>query len=237
MPLSTTSMLRRSPRRRQPTTTPPRSVYLTALDTRLRRTRSSRIGSLRTQASFESTRRLSPFSPAGAKNVASMRLSKRSDREFSNTGLEDTGIELGDIQQRVEQLVHRRNGTADLTDQALLLGIGDIGAQLIGKQVERMQRLAQVVARRSQKPRLREIRKLQLLRSLLDLALQRGIGLLQSRRHVVELIAQRLKLVAGLDIDPVIEGAGPDPGCAGFAAPGWVLSACGLETGWPAPPG
>ena len=86
-----------------------------------------------------------------------------------------------------------------------------------------MQRLAQVVARRSQKARLGEIGELQLLRSLLDLALQRGMGLLQSRRHVVELIAQRLKLVAGLDIDPVIEGAGPDPGCAGFAAPGSVL--------------
>ena len=52
---------------------------------------------------------------------------------------------------------------------------------------------------------LAQVGELQLVGALLDLALQRRVGALQLGRHVVELLAQRLQLVAGLDRDAVIE--------------------------------
>jgi hypothetical protein len=49
---------------------------------------------------------------------------------------------------------------------------------------------------------------------LIDLALERPVELLQLRRHAVELLAERLELVAGRDVDPLIERSGTDPGGA-----------------------
>ena len=74
-----------------------------------------------------------------------------------------------------------------------------------------MQRLAQIVARGRQETRFGEIGQLELLRAFLDLALERGMPTLQLGRHAVELVAQRLKLIAGLDRDTLIEIATSDP--------------------------
>src|SRR5262245_32620185 len=74
-----------------------------------------------------------------------------------------------------------------------------------------MQRLAQIVARRSQKAGFCQIGELELMRALFDLTLQRGIRLLQLRRHLVELTAKRLKLVVRLDRNASGEIAAADP--------------------------
>ena len=51
----------------------------------------------------------------------------------------------------------------------------------------------------------------QLARALVDLALEAGVRLLELRGHLVELVAQRLQLVAGPDVDPLVELARADP--------------------------
>src|SRR5215475_6513455 len=77
-----------------------------------------------------------------------------------------------------------------------------------------MHRLPQVVTRGCQKARLCEIGELELTGTLLDLALKGGVRLLQLGRHAVELVAERLQLVAGLDRDPLAEIAAADACCA-----------------------
>ena len=75
-PLSHTCMRNCAPRRRQPITIPPLTVLATALDTKFSRIRSSRMGSLRTQALFDTIRNESPFLRAVAAKVLSVRLSR-----------------------------------------------------------------------------------------------------------------------------------------------------------------
>src|SRR4029453_7366641 len=65
--------------------------------------------------------------------------------------------------------------------------------------------LAQIMARSGQEAGFGKIGEFELLRAFLDLALERGMGILQLGRHAVELVTQRLKLVAGPDRDPLIE--------------------------------
>ena len=47
--------------------------------------------------------------------------------------------------------------------------------------------------------------------ALLDLALEAGIRLPQLRAHLVELLGQAFELVAGADLDALVELAGADP--------------------------
>ena len=54
----------------------------------------------------------------------------------------------------------------------------------------------------------------QLFGSLLDLALQPGVGVFQALRHLVELARQRFQLVAGFDLDAMLELTGADARCA-----------------------
>src|SRR6266446_8139752 len=64
-----------------------------------------------------------------------------------------------------------------------------------------MQGLPKVVTRRRQETGLGEVGDFKLTRALLDLALERGIRVLEPGRHAVELIPERLQLIAGLDRD------------------------------------
>ena len=144
---------------------------------------------------------------------------QRIDRKRGDVGLDGAGIELGDVEQRVEQLVHRGDRRADPGDDPTPIGAGGVGIELGDEQTKRVQRLPQVVARRRQETRLGEIGELELPRALDHLALERRVGLLQLRRHAVELISQRLQLVAGRDVDAVIERARADPGGARLQGP------------------
>src|ERR1043166_4362192 len=62
-----------------------------------------------------------------------------------------------------------------------------------------MQGLSKIVARRRQETGLGEVGDFKLTRALLDLALERGIRVLEPGCHAVELIPERLQLIAGLD--------------------------------------
>src|SRR5262249_55642230 len=53
--------------------------------------------------------------------------------------------------------------------------------------------------------------RFQLVRALLDLPFQAGIGFLQLARHGVELVSERLELVPGLDGDALAEVAAAEP--------------------------
>src|SRR5207245_3071874 len=56
----------------------------------------------------------------------------------------------------------------------------------------------------------------QLTRPLLDLALEARVRLLELGGHAVELVAERLELVARADVNPLVELARADPRRAGL---------------------
>jgi hypothetical protein len=65
------------------------------------------------------------------------------DREARQIGSERPRVELGDVEQRIEQIVHDRDRGIDLRgDPAALHGVG-LGAQLRDEQIQGMQGLAQ----------------------------------------------------------------------------------------------
>src|SRR5437667_7723021 len=84
-----------------------------------------------------------------------------------------------------------------------------------------MQLLAQVVTRRREIAGLGEIAELELMSALVNLALQRRVGLLQLHRHAVELLAERLQLVSARNIDAMIERAGTNPSSTRLHGPNW----------------
>src|SRR5215470_15462230 len=77
-----------------------------------------------------------------------------------------------------------------------------------------MQRLAQIVARGSEKARFREICNGKLMGALLDLASKVSIGVLQLFCHGVELVGECFKLVAGSYRNALGEIAAADAGGA-----------------------
>src|SRR5438067_3577032 len=85
------------------------------------------------------------------------------------------------------------------------------------------------MARRGEKSRLGEIGCLELPCALFDLALQRGIRFLQAGGHLVELIAQRLELVAGLDRNALTKIAAADPRSAVVQCANWYHHAARQE--------
>src|SRR5215510_9869923 len=84
-------------------------------------------------------------------------------------------------------------------------------AQLADGERERVHRLAEIVARRGEEPRLRLVRLRELRGALGDAGLERRVGLLEPLGHAVELRAERLELVAGANLDTFAELAGTDP--------------------------
>ena len=105
---------------------------------------------------------------------------------------EHAGVELGNVQQCVEELVHCGNGGIDPLDNVIAVRRIERRAQLRNEEAQRMQRLAQVMACGREKAGLGQIGQFELVRALLDLALQRCIGALELLRHAVELLAQGL---------------------------------------------
>src|SRR5258708_3863974 len=73
-----------------------------------------------------------------------------------------------------------------------------------------MQGLPQVVTRNRQKTGFGEVREVELMGPLLDLAFERCIRILELPSHAVELIAQRLQFIAGVNADPLVEIAAAD---------------------------
>jgi len=75
-------------------------------------------------------------------------------RKFADCRHKRAGIELGDIEERVEQLIHPRDRVIDAIDELAAVRRCRVIAQLRDEQAKCMHRLAQVVARRGEKTRL-----------------------------------------------------------------------------------
>ena len=109
----------------------------------------------------------------------SILLQQMRDREFREVGREDARVELGRIQQGIEQLVHGGDGCIDPLDEPASFARAGVGAQLGDEQAKGVQRLAQIMAGSREKARLGEIGEFELARALLDLALETRIGFLE----------------------------------------------------------
>ena len=132
-------------------------------------------------------------------------------REGAPLGLNRAGVELRDVEQRVEQILEGGDRAVDAPRERRELRRARGLAQLADGEGERMHRLAEIVARRGEEPRLRLVRPRELLGALRDTGLERRVGLLEPRGHAVELRAERVELVAGADVDAFAELAGADP--------------------------
>ena len=136
------------------------------------------------------------------------------ERKCRKVRCEHVGVELGDVQQGVEQFIHRGHGSIDARDDVRAFDGIHVAVELSDEQPQRMQRLSQIVAGRCEKSGFGEVGELQLMCAFVDLALECRVGLLQLRSHAVELIAQRFELVAGRNRDAMTERAGADAGGA-----------------------
>ena len=120
------------------------------------------------------------------------------------------GVELRDIEQRVQQFGQRYTRCLYLSDQALVLVRAARLLKLRNEKAQRMHRLAQIVAGDGEESRFRRIRSRQLVRAFLDLLFQASIRLAQLVRHLIELVSERLQLVAGGDLDSLFQPAFAD---------------------------
>ena len=80
------------------------------------------MGSLRTQALFDTIRNESPFLRAVAAKVLSVLFEQMRDRKVGDGGCQHQGVELGNVQQIVEQLVHGGNRRVDLLEDSAPFG-------------------------------------------------------------------------------------------------------------------
>src|SRR5688572_4279640 len=77
-------------------------------------------------------------------------------------GAQGAGIELRDVEQRLEQLVDRAQRLVELMKQRCRLAPATALAQCAGKDAGHVQWLQEVVARRRQEARLADTRRLRL---------------------------------------------------------------------------
>ncbi len=157
IPVSQISMLSFPSRRRQPSSTLPRLVYFTALESRLRIICSSRRGSLWTErphGTTRSARRLAccvigEFVPQPDEQIV--------DRETDEVGADGARLDLVDVEQRVQHARHRGQRFVEPPDKLLgLLSLDRLGQQPLN-QGQRLQRLAEVMARGGKKARFCQI--------------------------------------------------------------------------------
>src|SRR5258708_2750221 len=130
--------------------------------------------------------------------------------KLGNVRRQRAGIEPGNVEQRLEQLVHHGDRGIDALDDPLPLGGGRCGAKLRNEQPQGMQRLPQIVARGREETGFCGIGELELTGPLLDLAFERCVGILELRRHAIELLAKRLHFVPGPYADPLVKVAPAD---------------------------
>src|SRR5215467_8799318 len=107
------------------------------------------------------------------------------DWEFRDGRCKDAGVELGNVQERIEQIVHRSRGNVDLLDETYFFCLILLAAQLRDEQVQGMEWLPEIMACRCKKARLGEVRRLQLLIEMSELL-----------RHSVDVGSQSAQLIA-----------------------------------------
>ena len=108
-------------------------------------------------------------------------------RQFDQVRSDGAALQLVKIEQRVERVAHRVDRVAELLDRPQRLRIGCLTGQDRALQIQRLQGLAQIMARRSEKARLGGVRPLGALLGFPKLVL----GLLPGRHVAIGLQHQR----------------------------------------------
>ena len=119
-----------------------------------------RLSSVRSERTAERGRAKTQFQPL----LRGQRLEVRSQhreqwlqRNAANVGADDAGVELGNVEQRPQQIVHGLQRALDLTHQLAALFAGlQVGQRRNGK-MSGVERLQHVMACRRQEPRLRQV--------------------------------------------------------------------------------
>ena len=101
-------------------------------------------------------------------------IEQQAQREVRDGGLLRLGIEPRYVEQRVEQSLQNVKAATQVEQLFRSFPVGDVLLQSIGEQEQRLQRLAQVVARRGEELRLRQHG---LLGALLGLTKLKGVVL------------------------------------------------------------
>src|SRR5262245_28520332 len=118
---------------------------------------------------------------------------------YRGAGLQHFGIELRHVEERVEEIVHCTDSSVDPPDKSLAFSRTLFGPQLRHEQIERVERLPEVMAGCRNETGLVLVCECQLMGSLLNLSLERRIRVLQLLGHIVELIGERRELIARRD--------------------------------------
>ncbi len=119
--------------------------------------RSSRMASVRTQLLLGTTLQVKALLARRGRERRLDAVEQMANGKFRDVRGEHAGIELGHVEQGIEQLVHGSDGGIDAANEAGALRRIGLVAELRREQVERVQRLAQVVAGRREKARLGEV--------------------------------------------------------------------------------
>src|SRR5262245_25856917 len=101
------------------------------------------------------------------------------NREVNDPGRKDPGIEPGNIQERIEHLLHFPHRCIDPLDRLCPFAGIERSTQLCNEQSQRMQWLPQIVARHGQKAGFCRVGELELMSTLYDLPLKCCIRLLE----------------------------------------------------------
>jgi hypothetical protein len=135
---------------------------------------------------------------------------RRASRSCNDKGLgsraDRADIEPRQIEHGLEQLLECLDGTLDFLQHGGCL-VARLCLKLPDEQRQRVNGLPQVVACRREEARLGLIRECEIACALRDSRFLFGVGLLNLRRHPIELRGEGRKLVVGAYLDPTIEPA------------------------------
>ena len=124
---------------------------------RLRRIRSSSTGSVTTLADVVAARSVRPCAAACGAKSAQMRASIGIERDVGELRVQRARLEPRQVEQLREQAFERLDRGVDVGDQRRHLRVARPGGKRGGEQADRVQRLAQVMARGGKELALRAI--------------------------------------------------------------------------------
>src|SRR5262245_7631470 len=96
-------------------------------------------------------------------------------RKLGEVRAQHVGIELGNVEERIEELIHGSNRGIDPLEQSMTIRRVQTALQLCNEQAQRVQRLPQIVAGGRQRTRFSQVGKFQLTGSFPDPAFERRV--------------------------------------------------------------
>ena len=145
-----------------------------AFDRKFCNTRRNRVGSVTTTDPQSTTRSRRPRCRAIGSQRGGDAAQYLAGDDRARLRTQRTGIELGDVEQRLKQFVDSAERLVDLPDQRHHLPAARAFRQGTGEQARGMQRLQQIVAGRRKEPRLADIGCVRLRLGLRQLRIETG---------------------------------------------------------------